>query len=157
MKIATFAVALALAWSSASAHAHDYKAGGLLIDHPWARATPQGTTVGAGYLTVRNRGKTADRLLSAATPIAGKVEIHQMAVKDGVATMRPVEGGIPIAPGKSIELKAGGYHLMLMDLKEPLKAGEKVPGSVVFEKAGKVEVEFVVEAIGAKAPQGHSR
>jgi periplasmic copper chaperone A len=157
MKMRMLALALAIAACAAPAGAHDYKAQGLLIDHPWARATPQGTTVGAGYLTVRNRGKTADRLLSAATPVAGKVEIHQMTVKDGVMTMRPVEGGIPIAPGKSVELKPGGYHLMLMDLKALLKAGENVPGSVVFEKAGKVDVEFVVEPIGAKEPSGHSR
>ncbi len=157
MNLRMLAMVLAIAASAAPAGAHDYKAQRLLIDHPWARATPQGTMVGAGYLTVRNRGKTADRLLSAATPVAGKVEIHEMAVKDGVATMRPVEGGISIAPGKSVELKPGGYHLMFMDLKAPLKAGENVPGSVVFEKAGKVEVEFVVEAIGAKAPRGHSR
>jgi copper(I)-binding protein len=154
MKRATLAIALIMA-SGAPVGAHDYKVGNLLIDHPWARATPHGTNVGGGYLTIRNRGKAADRLLSASSPVAGRVEIHQMTMKDGIATMRPVEGGLAIAPGKTVALKTGGYHLMFMDLKAPLKKGESIPGTLVFEQAGTVNVEFKVEAIGAKPPRGH--
>ena len=156
MKLRTLAVALVIALCMASAHAHDYKVEKLLIDHPWVRATPQGASVGAGYLVIRNRGKSSDRLVSASAPIAGRVEIHQMTVKDEVMTMRPVEGGITVGSGKSVELKPNGLHLMLMELKEPLKEGENVPATLVFEKAGKIDVEFKVEPVGAKAPRGHS-
>ena len=74
-----------------------------------------------------------------------------MAVKDGVMTMRPLEQGVAIAPGRTVEFKPGGFHLMFMDLKQPLKQGEGVKGTLTFEKAGPVEVEFKVETIGARA------
>jgi copper(I)-binding protein len=157
MRLRTLATVAVVALSIGSANAHNYKLGNLFIDHPWMRATPQGATVGAGYLLIRNRGKSSDRLVSASAPIAGKVEIHRMAVKDGVMAMRPVEGGITVGPGKSVELKPNALHLMFMELKEPLKEGENVPATLVFEKAGKVDVEFKVEPIGTKAPHGHSR
>jgi copper(I)-binding protein len=155
IKLIILVIAVALA--AGSARAHDYKLENLLIDHPWTRATPQGATVGGGYFVVRNRGKSADRLVQASTPIAGKVEIHRMAVQDGIMRMRPIEGGITIEPGKSVELKPNALHLMFMDLKEPLKEGQNISATLVFEKAGKIDVEFKVEPIGTKAPRGHSR
>ncbi|MFZ4531101.1 MAG: copper chaperone PCu(A)C [Alsobacter sp.] len=140
-----------------SAPAHDYKAGPLVIDHPWARATPGGATVGGGYLVVTNSGGVADRLVAVAAPdLAGRVEIHEMATTNGIMTMRALPAGLPIPPGGKIELKPGGFHVMFMDLKRPLAAGESVPAVLTFEKAGAVPVSFKVEAIGASQPKGHA-
>jgi copper(I)-binding protein len=93
--------------------------------------------------------------VSASSPIAGKVEIHQTAVKDGVVSMGEVQGGLTVAPGKSAEFKPLGLHLMLFDLKQPLKQGEKFRATLVFEKAGAVDVEFKVEAMSTTAPPKH--
>lgn len=154
------AVAISLSLGGA-ALAHDYKAGALKIDHPWSRATPGGAKVGGGYLVIENTGTSADRLVSVTAPsIAGKTEIHEMAVTNGVMTMRPLDSGIEIAPGAKVEFKPGGYHIMFMELKQPLKQDERVKGTLTFEKAGTVEVEFKVEAVGARgadhgAHKGH--
>lgn len=134
------------------AAAHGFKAGDLELAHPWARATPPGAKVGGGYVTIENAGGTADRLVSATTEIAGRTEIHEMAVKDGVMTMRPMNDGVEIPAHGKVALKPGGYHLMLMDLKQPLKAGESFSGTLTFEKAGTVKVTFSVEPIGTTTP-----
>jgi copper(I)-binding protein len=151
----TLLIAVAMTAGVTSSLAHDYTRGGLLIDHPWTRPTPEGVKVGSGYLVIRNRGKSSDRLVSVSAPIAGKVEIHETAVKDGVVTMRQVEGGLPIASGKGVEFKPRGLHLMFFDLKQPLKQGDKFPGTLVFEKAGAVDVEFKVEAMSTTEPPKH--
>ncbi len=134
--------------------AHEYKAGAIVIDHPWARATPGGATVGGGYVVLKNTGATPDRLLSAASPVAGRVEIHEMAMTNGVMTMRPLPDGLAIPGGATVALKPGSYHIMLMQLKQPLKEGEMVDGTLTFEKAGTVPVQFKVEGVGAGAT-GH--
>ena len=133
--------------------AQQVKVGDLTIDHPWARATPTGAKVAAGYMTIVNNGTTADRLIGGSTSVAGRVEVHEMAMKDGVATMRPVNGGLTIEPGKTVTLAPGGYHLMLQDLKAPLKQGDKVAATLEFEKAGKVDVTLDVQAVGAQNPK----
>ena len=139
-----------------AASAQEVKIGDLMIDHPWSRATPAGAKVAAGYLTVTNKGSQADRLVSATSSAAGMVEIHEMAMKDGVMTMRPITGGLTIEPGKTVTLAPGGYHIMFMDLKSPFKLGEKVQATLQFEKAGKVELTFEVQPVGAPGPmQGH--
>lgn len=135
---------------AAPAFAHDFKVGDLQIDHPWARATPGGATVGGGFMKIKNTGKAVDRLVAGSADVAGRVEVHEMAVVDGIMKMRALDKGLEIAPGKTVELKPGGFHVMLMDLKRPLKQGETVKATLVFEKAGSVEVEFQVEAIGAQ-------
>jgi len=140
----------ALALSSPAALADDYQLKELVIDHPYARATPPGATTGGAYVTVRNKGATTDRLLAASTPAAKFVEIHEMSMDGGMMKMRAIPG-IEIKPGARIELKPGGYHLMLLDLKEPLKSGAKIPLTLVFEKAGKVEVSAWVEDMTAGA------
>jgi len=89
-------------------------------------------------------------------PDTGKVEVHEMAMNNGVMTMRPLDKGLAIEPGKTVKLAPGGYHLMLMDLKNPLKQGEKVPLELQFEKAGKVALSLDVQGVGAQAPAGHS-
>jgi len=146
--IAVFVFALLFAGAHA-AMAHEFKAGDLEIGHPWSRAVPVGATVAGGYLTVTNHGASPDRLLSVASDISAKAELHEMAVKDGVMTMRPIEGGLEIPAGGSVELKPGSYHLMFMGLKELPKQGEKFPATLTFEKAGTVKVEFAVEAMDA--------
>lgn len=135
--------------------AQEFKAGDLVIDHPWSRATPAGAKVAAGYLVVKNTGSTPDRLLSASAEIAGKTEIHEMAVDDkGVMTMRPLADGIDIPAGGEVELKPGGFHVMFMAITRGATEGEKLKGTLTFEKAGTVEVEFDVQAMGSGA--GHS-
>ena len=140
----------AMALSSLPALAGDYKLKDLVIDHPYARATPPGATTGGAYVTVENKGATPDKLLAASTPAAKFVEIHQMSMNGGMMTMRAVQG-IEIKAGARIELKPGGYHLMLLDLKKPLRTGAKIPLTLVFEKAGKLEVSAWVEDMTAEA------
>jgi periplasmic copper chaperone A len=150
MKIGIFVSVFAVSFEQAYAQA--VKVGDLQIDHPWSRATPAGTKVGAGYLVITNNGTSPDRLIGGSSPTAGKIEIHEMAMKDNVMTMRPVTGGLPIEPGKSVTLAPGGYHLMFVNLKSSLKQGSKLKATLEFEKAGKVDVTFDVQAIGAQGP-----
>jgi len=148
---ATF-LAIALSLLAASARAEDVKAGDLVITQGWSRATPGGAKIGGGFLTIENKGSAPDRLIGASADVAGEVEVHEMAVKDGVMTMRPLERGLTIDPGKTVKLAPGGYHLMMMNLKSPLKQGDKVPLTLQFEKAGKVAVTLDVQGVGAKGP-----
>ena len=134
------------------ASAQQVKVGDLVLDHAWARATPGGAKVGGGYLTIENKGTTPDKLIGGSSPAAAKVEVHEMAMKNDVMTMRPVKGGLSILPGQSVTLAPGGYHIMMMELKGPLKKGDKVPVTLKFEKAGEVNVTFEIEGIGAMAP-----
>ena len=130
------------------AFAHGFKVGDLEIGHPWSRATPPGAKVAGGYFTVTNKGSTPDRLLSISSDICDKAELHEMSVKDGVMTMRPVSGGLEIPAGGKVALKPGAYHLMFTGLKRQPKQGEKFPATLTFEKAGSVKVEFAVEGMG---------
>ena len=134
------------------ASAQQVKIGDLVLDHAWARATPGGAKVGGGYLTIENKGVTPDKLIGGSSPAAGKIEVHEMAMNNGVATMRPVKGGLSIPPGQSVTLAPGGYHIMMMELKAPLKKGDKVPVTLAFEKAGQVNVTLDIQDIGATGP-----
>jgi copper(I)-binding protein len=145
-------VAIAALGLVAPVQAQSVKAGDLVISQPWTRATAGGAKVGGGYLTIENKGTVADKLIGGSTDAAGKLEIHQMSVSNGVMKMHQVEGGLTIEPGKTVKLAPGGYHLMLVDLKHPFKQGEQVPVTLEFEKAGKIAVSFNVEGIGARAP-----
>lgn len=138
--------------------AHDFKAGDLTLVHPWARATPPGAPVAGGFVTIRNSGRENDRLLSVTSSIAESVEIHQSSIVDGTARMRPV-ANLDIAPGQEVVLGPGGYHFMFLKPKAQLRQGEKFPATLVFEKAGHVGVEFVVQGIGSAAPahDGHGK
>lgn len=151
----TFVYAALLATQvAAPVRAGDAKAGDLVITQAWSRATPGGAKIAGGYLTIENKGAAPDRLIGGAGDVAGKVEIHEMAMNNGVMTMRPLDKGLPIEPGKTVKLAPGGYHLMLMDLKGPLKQGDKVPLTLEFEKAGKVTLSLDVQGVGAQAPGG---
>jgi len=130
----------------------EYKVGDLVISAPMAKATPPNAPVSGGYMTITNNGSQPDRLVSVSTPFAPKVEIHEMTMEGDVMKMRPVAGGLEIPAGGSVELKPGGYHVMFMDLSEPLKEGESRKAVLTFEKAGTVEVEFTVKEM---KPGGH--
>ena len=160
MKQALRTLACAVAFATllaAPAAAQDVKAGDLVIAQAWSRATPGGAKVAGGYLNIENKGAAADRLIGGSADVAGKLEVHEMAIKNGVMTMRPLDKGLAIEPGKTVKLAPNGYHLMLMDLKGSLKQGDKVPVTLEFEKAGKVKIALDVQGVGAKGPaEGHS-
>ena len=138
----------------APVRAEDVKAGDLVISQAWSRATPNGAKVAGGYLAIENKGTSPDRLVGGSAEIAGKLEIHEMAMNNGVMTMRPLDKGLVIEPGKTVKLAPGGYHLMIMDLKGPLKQGDKVLLTLEFEKAGKATLSLEVQGVGAQAPGG---
>jgi copper(I)-binding protein len=125
-----------------------FHAGALTIDQPWSRATPKGAPVAGGYLRVTNSGATPDRLVGASFALAGKGEVHEMSMDSGVMRMKQVPG-IEIPPGASVELKPGGYHLMFLNLKDQVAEGARIKGTLVFEKAGTVDVDFQVRAMNA--------
>jgi copper(I)-binding protein len=147
-------IALLVAPFAAPAGAEEIRAGDLVISQGWSRATPGGAKIGGGYLTIENKGTTPDRLIRCSGDIAGKIEPHEMAMKNGVMTMRPLDNGLAIEPGKTVKLAPGGFHLMMFDLKSPLKQGDKVPVILEFEKAGKVTISLDVEGLGAQGPSG---
>ena len=136
------------------ARAEDVKAGDLVITQAWSRATPVGAKVAGGYLTIENKGSSADRLVGGSGDVAGRVELHEMAMDNGVMKMRPLDKGLDIEPGKTVKLAPGGLHLMLLDLKTQFKQGDKVPVTLEFEKAGKVQLVLDVQGVGAQAPGG---
>ena len=146
------AVILSLAVSPASAA--DVALGALKLSAPWARATPKGAKVGGGYLKITNTGAEADRLIGGSTSIADKVEVHEMSMSNGVMKMREQPTGLEIKPGQTIELKPGGFHLMIVGLKKPLTQGEHLNVTLTFAKAGKVDVDFAVAGIGAQSAGG---
>ena len=149
-----FGAALMAGLAGSVARADDVKAGDLVISQAWTRATPNGAKIGTGYFTIENKGTTADKLVGVSGEVSDKIEVHEMSMNNGVMKMRPVDGGLTIEPGKTVKLAPSGYHLMIMDLKSPLKQGGKVPVTLEFEKAGKVAVTLDVQGIGAQGPGG---
>ena len=149
-------VAAVLGLLAAPAQATDVTAGPLKISAAWARATPKGAKVGGGYLTISNTGDAPDRLVGAASAVAKEVQVHEMSMADGVMKMRPVTGGLEIKPGATVTLKPGGYHVMFVGLAQPLKPGEHFKVTLEFAKAGKVDVDFTTEGIGAMHGGGDS-
>lgn len=137
------AVILALVCSAS--FAHEYQAGELHIAHPWSRALPPNAPVGAAYFVVHNSGESEDRLLGAQTPRAEKAELHTHVHMGEVMKMQKIDSlGIPA--GGAVTFAPGGNHLMLFGLQQPLVAGERFALTLEFEKAGKVDVEVVIEA-----------
>lgn len=144
--------ALGTALGSAVALAHDFRAGDLRVVHPWARPTPPAAKTGGAYFTLQNKGTQPDRLVSASSPAAKRVELHTMAMEGTVMRMREVKS-IAIAAGETVALRPGeGYHLMLVDLAKPLERGARVPLKLTFEKAGSVDVVVHVEQRGKDEP-----
>jgi copper(I)-binding protein len=149
------AIFTALALLAQPLAAHEFKAGDVTIGHPWTRATPTGAKVAGGYLTLTNGGTKADRLIGATAEGVETIEIHEMAVVDNIMTMREVKGGLEIKPGETVEMKPASFHMMMLGLKEPFKKGQMIKGTLKFEHAGTVPIEFKVEALGAKESGGH--
>jgi periplasmic copper chaperone A len=147
---------LAAAATLMATAAYAAKAGAIDISGAWSRPAPQGGN-GVGYVVLANGGK-ADRLVSASTPVAGRVEMHESMVMSGKAMMHPRPRGIALPAGKTVALKPESFHLMMIGLKKPLKVGETVPVTLKFEKSGSVTVPFAVRAAGpAPAPMDHSK
>jgi uncharacterized protein YcnI/copper(I)-binding protein len=132
-----------------------FKIGDLAVVSPWTRATPGGAKIAGGYLKITNNGKSSDRLVGATSAGANHVEIHEMSMTDGVMKMRPLADGLTIKPGETVELRPGGFHIMFMDIKQPLKQGDTLKATLAFEKAGKLDVSFNVNAIGASGAPAH--
>ncbi|MGK7866372.1 copper chaperone PCu(A)C [Falsiroseomonas sp. E2-1-a20] len=141
--------------ASGIAQALAQQAGDLRIEGPWSRAAGAGRT-GAGYLTIRNTGREPDRLVSARAGIARAVELHTHLHEGGVMRMRPVPA-IDVPAGETVTLGPGGLHLMLLELRAPLNQGEAVPVTLVFERAGEVEVRLAVQSAGARGPAAPHR
>jgi copper(I)-binding protein len=142
--LAALAGAACLAPVQALSHAYDV--GDLHVGHPWMRPTPNGAPTAAGYLTVTNHGKTADRLLGGASPLARSIEPHSMSMSGGVMRMRLLPNGFEIPPGGTLTLAPDKGHLMLIGPAHPFKVGDKVPATLRFAHAGEVKVYFAVQA-----------
>ena len=145
----SFALLAAVIAVTPALFAQSGKTSTIAVEQPWARATPAGARTGAVYLTVANKANTADRLTSVSSDVAAKVQIHEMAVVNGVMQMRQLVNGLAIPAGGSVTLKPGSYHVMLIGLKKALTAGETVPLTLTFAKAGNISVTVPVKTMGA--------
>ncbi|MDH4326487.1 MAG: copper chaperone PCu(A)C, partial [Betaproteobacteria bacterium] len=121
------------------------------VEQPWSRATPPGSKIGVGFMQLRNSGAAAERIVGASSPLAGRVEMHVTTREGDVMKMRQVES-LEIPAGGTFELKPGGAHLMLMDLKRPLAEGARVPLTLRLENGGVLNVELTVQKMGARSP-----
>jgi len=125
----------------------------LVVERAWSRATPPSAKNGAGYLTIINRGKAVERLLRAESPVAEHTELHLMAMKDGVMSMRELTEGVEIPAQASLVLAPKGTHLMFIGLHHPLAEGDQVPVTLHFEKGGAQKTSLVVLSVGAAGPK----
>lgn len=135
--------------------AHEYSASGITVVHPWARATPTASRNGAVYFEIKATGASrGDRLVGGKSTAAERIEIHNHVIEKGIAKMRRVDG-VAVRAGKSIILNPHGFHVMLIGLRSPLKEGEILPLTLVFERAGEITIEATIEAVGAMGPHGY--
>ena len=130
------------------------EAGDLRIADAWTRQPPPGARAGGGYATITNTGAEADRLGGGSVPFAERFEVHEMSVQDGVMRMSELGDGLPIAPGETVVLRPGGFHLMFIGITDPPAAGDTVPVTLLFERAGEVTLDLPVAGIGAAGPGG---
>jgi copper(I)-binding protein len=126
--------------------------GELEISGAFTRATLPNAPVGGGFLTITNKGAADDRLVSAASPASGEVQLHEMAMEGDVMKMRRLADGIPVPAGATVTLQPGGLHMMFIKLAGPMVEGTTVPVTLTFEKAGTVSLELSVQGVGADAP-----
>ena len=143
--LSAFLLALAI---YGQVHAQTPDAKSIVVDHPWARATPAGAKTGAAYATLVNNGSSGDRLLTATTPVADKVQFHSVSEENGVSRMREMRA-VEVAPGARVTFSPGGMHIMMVGLKQPLKEGQTFPLTLTFEKAGNLDVMVSVAKVGA--------
>lgn len=143
-----FALALIASSAPAAALAHGFKASDIEIIHPFVRATPPGAKTGAGYVILKNNGSEADKLIAIETEAAERVTFHQTVTEGGMAKMIPIEGGLEIPAGGEYRLGLDGSHAMLEGLTAPIGLGQLITGTLIFEKAGRVDIDFEVEPAG---------
>jgi len=136
------ALSISLAWAQSST---------ITVQQPWARATPGGAQTGAVYMTIVNNGAFDDQLVAASTPVAGEAQIHEMSMNNSVMQMRPIPS-LDVKPGATVALAPGGYHVMLLGLKRPLKDGDSFPMTLIFAKSGKQDIQVKVAKVGAMQP-----
>ncbi len=149
MKLFAVIAVLLVGFLPMPAAAHQIEAGQLVIHHPWIRETPVGASTAAGYAEIENKGNEPDRLLSVEIKGAAKLEIHSIVLENNVAIMRPSPDGIEIPAHATIELEPGSTHFMLTGLRSGFVDSEIVSGSMTFEHAGRIEVDFMVEPLSA--------
>ena len=147
-------VAVALPLVAGLAAAHEFTLKDLRVGHPYARATPPGARAGGAFFTVENRGAQDDRLIAVASPAAAAAELHTMAMDGTVMRMRAVRA-VDIPAGAKVALQPGGFHVMLLDLKQPLAAGERIALTLTFERAGTIDVIVNVESMVPAADAAH--
>lgn len=151
LKEIAFAAALTFSsfYNIATGQAHDATLGNLVIENPWSRETAAAADVGAGFMTITNKGAEDDRLIKASSGISEMVQLHNMKIENDVMTMFEMKEGIVIPAGQTIELKPKSLHVMFMNLKAHPKMGDAFKATLTFEKAGTVEIDFAVEAADA--------
>lgn len=154
MRIHSIILAAILSLSAAPVVAQEFKGGDITIDKPWSRATPKGTSVGAGYLVIHNHGAIPDKLIGGSADFADGVDVHQMTMNNGVMRMREIKGGLEIPANGEVTLAPKGYHIMFTGLKRSLKKGETLKATLQFEHAGAIAVEFQVSGVGAMSLDG---
>ena len=135
--------------ASAMAIAGDYKVGSIEIIAPWSRATPKGASTAIGYMTLKNDGATSERLIGGSIAVANSFELHSMVMDHGVAKMRELKD-VEIKPGQTVQFTPGGSHVMFVGLKRALAKGEHVKGTLLFQYAGTVQIEYDVAGLGAR-------
>ena len=149
MRCLVFLLGALVSLTASTAQAGDYKVGSLEVASPWSRATPKEATVAAGYMKITNTGTEPDRLVGGSSDVATSFQIHEMRLEKGVAKMRPLTKCLEIKPRQTVELVPASFHIMFAGLKRPLAAGDRIKATLTFEKAGPVEVEYDVQAMGA--------
>jgi copper(I)-binding protein len=144
-------LALAALPASLPALAHGFQKGEMNVRHPWTRATLPGASVAAGYLEIRNSGREPDRLLGASTPLAERVELHVVAREGNIVRMQEVER-LEVPARERLVLRPRASHLMLVNIRRAFVAGERIPLTLRFERAGEVEVQLEVQPPGSTKP-----
>jgi copper(I)-binding protein len=156
MKLITLASTLLLATvAAAPVLAQSKKQGTLTITGAWARPTPPGLTVTAVYFTIKNSGKNPDKLIGYSSSVAGRTELHETRMEGDMARMRQVES-LAIPSNGTVKAEPGGLHLMLMDLKQTLEVGQRVPVTLTFKRAGNIKVTAVVEDATKRVSDDHA-
>jgi periplasmic copper chaperone A len=138
--------------------AHEFKVGTIEIIHPNIPEPSRAAKSAGGYMTIVNSGTEADHLIGIETALAAKAEVHESKVDaDGIGTMERALS-VEIPAGETVELQHGGFHVMFMGLNGPLMEGEMQPATLIFEKAGRVEIDFMIEApAGMGTEMDHSK
>jgi copper(I)-binding protein len=155
MRLRSLAISAAILLTGISSNAHDHSTGDIRIERAYARPTVSGQTSGAAYLTIENKGKNADKLVSITSPAAKSAQIHTMSMDGNIMRMREVPT-VEIKPAEKIVMKPGdGYHIMLIGVHKPLNVGDRIPLTLTFEKSGKAEVSAAVEDNKPKAAKEH--